>query len=82
MEDTSDSIKKFFNETMMKKSPVERFLIGIDMFETARSIVLSSFSKDMTSAERFYHLFLRFYGHEFSDLQKAQIKKRMLAEFG
>ena len=42
MNDTSPEIARLVRERYAQMQPVERFLIGVTMFETARAIVLAS----------------------------------------
>jgi hypothetical protein len=48
MNDTSPEIARMVHERYAKMQPVERFLIGVSMFETARAIVLASFPIDLS----------------------------------
>ena len=43
MNDTSPEVARMVHERYMQMQPVDRFLIGVSMFETARAIVLASF---------------------------------------
>ena len=51
MNDTSPEISRMVHERYAKMQPVERFLIGVSMFETARAIVLASFPVDLSPGE-------------------------------
>jgi len=48
MNDTSPEIARMVHERYAKMQPVERFLIGVSMFETARAIVPASFPVDLS----------------------------------
>ena len=48
MNDTSPEIALMVRERYARMQPVERFLIGVRMFETARAIVLASFPADLS----------------------------------
>ena len=48
MNDTSPEVARMVHERYAKMRPVERFLIGVSMFETARAIVLASFPADLS----------------------------------
>ena len=48
MNDTSPEIARMVHDRYAKMQPVERFLIGVSMFETARAIVLASFPVDLS----------------------------------
>ena len=43
MNDTSPEIARMARERYAEMEPVQRFLIGVSMFETARAIALASF---------------------------------------
>jgi hypothetical protein len=73
MNDTSPEIQKKLNEIYKNKSGEEKLLIALKMFETARSIVLSSLPGNLSEDEIRRELFLRFYGNEFDDLSKEKI---------
>jgi len=46
--DTSPEIARMVHDRYAKMQSVERFLIGVSMFETARAIVLASFPADLS----------------------------------
>ena len=72
MNDTSPEIARMARERYAEMEPVQRFLIGVSMFETARAIVLASFPDDLAPetlrkklCERLYpELAARAYGVE------------------
>jgi hypothetical protein len=64
MNDTSPEIEKKYREMLLSRSGTERFLMGIRMFDVARSIVVSSFPPDLPEIERKRQLCQRFYGDE------------------
>ena len=43
MNDTSPEMERMVRERYAEMEPVERFLIGVSMFEAARAIALASF---------------------------------------
>jgi len=51
--------------------------MGLRIFETARGIVLSSFSSDLSENEIRKELFLRFYGNDFSQEEIEKFTKKM-----
>ena len=73
MNDTSPWAKKIQDELFAKLSGEERLLMGLEMFETARKIVLSSFPPNLTDDEIRKRLFLRFYENDFSEEEKEKI---------
>jgi len=77
MNDTSPEVQKILDEFYAKLSGEERLLMGLEMFETARKIVLSSFPENLPENEIRKRLFLRFYGNDFSEEEKENILKRM-----
>jgi hypothetical protein len=64
MTDTSPEIEKKYREMLMSRSNSERFMMGIRMFDVARSIVLSSFPPNLSDLEKKRRLCERFYGDE------------------
>ena len=62
MNDTTPEIEKMVRDRYMQMTGEERFLIGIQMFDTARAIVLSSFPKNLSKQEKRRLLCERFYG--------------------
>ena len=61
MNDTSPEVARMVHERYAKMQPVERFLIGVSMFETARAIVLASFPVDLSPEKLRRKLCERFY---------------------
>ena len=78
MYDSSSSIEELYREKLMERSPEERFMMGIKMFETARSMVLASLPAELSHSERSFNLFLRFYGHELDVSTQNQVRRRIL----
>ena len=78
MHDSSSSVEEFYREKLMERSPEERFMMGIRMFETARSMVLASLPANLSPSERSFNLFLRFYGHELDENTQNQVRHLML----
>jgi len=70
MKDTSENIEQIYNEMLMKKPPEERVKMCFSMLNAARRIVLSTI-KDKKNWRK--EMFLRFYGDEFSPIQKEKI---------
>ncbi len=61
MNDTSPEIALMVRERYARMQPVERFQIGVSMFETARAMVISSFSPGLSPLERRRRLCERLY---------------------
>jgi hypothetical protein len=62
MNDTSPEIEEMVRAKLMARSGEERFIMGVQMFEAARRMVLASFPEGLTDAERRRRLFERIYG--------------------
>jgi hypothetical protein len=60
--DTSPEVAAIVRDRIMELSGAERFIIGARMFESARDIVLASFSRNISSTDRKRMLYERFYG--------------------
>jgi hypothetical protein len=60
--DTTPEVEKMVPERYLAMTPVERFLIGVQMFETARSMALASFPREISAEEIRRRLCERFYG--------------------
>ena len=76
MKDTSPHMEQKFREMLMTRSNEERFMMGISMFDTARHIVISSIkheNPDISEEELRVQIFLRFYGSDFSTVEKKKI---------
>ena len=78
MKDTSEEFEVIFRNMIMKRSPEERLLMGSSMFDTAKQIVRSSIMEQypkILPKEMKERIFLRFYGMEFSEIDKKKIVK-------
>jgi hypothetical protein len=62
MTDTDPEIAELVRQKLMARSPEERFLMGIRMFDAARDMVLASLPKDLSADELKRRLFERIYG--------------------
>lgn len=61
MNDTSPEIARMVRERYARMEPVQRLLIGVSMFETARAIAQASFPADLSSEQLRRALCERFY---------------------
>ncbi len=52
MNDTAPEVAKIIREHYMAMTGEQRMLIGMQMFESARKIVISSFPKDISEYEK------------------------------
>jgi hypothetical protein len=62
MNDTHPEIARLVRECYARMTPQERFLIGVQMFETARAIATASFPRGLMPAQLRYRLCERLYG--------------------
>ena len=62
MNDTSPEITELVRQKLMARSGSERFVMGTQMFEAARAVVLASLPKGLSDDELKRQLFQRVYG--------------------
>lgn len=62
MNDTSPEVARFVRERYASMSGATRVMIGADMFDMARAIVLASFPSGLSERETRPRLCERFYG--------------------
>jgi hypothetical protein len=62
MTDTSPEIAELVRQKLMARSGSERFVMGVQMFEAARSVVLASLPTPLAPEELRRQLFQRLYG--------------------
>ena len=60
--DTSDEAGRIVGDRIMKLSGSERFIIGCQMFESARALIIASLPKDLDEREFKRRLYQRIYG--------------------
>lgn len=80
MNDTSPEIAKKMREMLRKKSPQQRLVMGCSMIDTSKYLVLESLKRSIPgiSPEKLrQELFLRFYGNEFSAVEKVRILEHL-----
>ena len=75
MNDTSPEMRKLYRDLLMKKTEEERFLMGLSMCETARSIALSSFPEGLSKTEIKIKLLHRYYAHDYSPEELHKISE-------
>ena len=76
MNDTHPEIAVRFRNLIMSKTGQERLLMGCSMFDTAKEIVRSSIFNNhpgISETEMRKKLFLRFYGREFSRVEREKM---------
>ena len=64
MTDTPAEIERLVRDKIMARSAEERFVMGAQMFESAREMILASLPRGLSEAEQRRRLFKRFYGEE------------------
>jgi hypothetical protein len=62
MTDTPPEIAEFVRQKLMARSPEERFVMGVRMFDAARAMVLASLPGGLSPEELKRQLFQRLYG--------------------
>ena len=62
VKDTAPEINEMIFRSMMRKSPGERLLMGLDMRATSREMVWATIPADMPAPERRRAFYRRFYG--------------------
>lgn len=65
MNDTRPAVATIHREAMMKRSPQDRFVMGIQMFDAARDMVIASIAAEDSPAEARIKYFLRLYQTDF-----------------
>ena len=73
MIDTAPEIQDKIDDIYKNKCGEEKLLIALNMFETARELVISSLPNNLSEKELRKALFLRFYGNDFSTNEKERI---------
>ena len=77
MDDTPRHIADLQRRLIMQHTPEERMLMGVDMFDVARAMVLASLPPGLTDGERVYALLKRMYGSELSEETRLAVKARV-----
>ena len=67
MKDTPPKIQKKLNELIMVRSESERILMCVDLFDTARDLIVSVMPKDLSPSDFKRQLYERTYGEPFPD---------------
>jgi hypothetical protein len=62
--DTSPEIERMVRNKIMARSGEERFIMGAEMFESAREMVKASLPRGLSETEQRRLLFKRIYGKE------------------
>ena len=64
MTDTPPEIERIMRDKLMARSGEERFVMGAQMFDSAREMVKASLAPGLSKAEQRRQLFKRLYGRE------------------
>jgi hypothetical protein len=64
MTDTPPEIERMMRDKIMARSGEERFIMGAQMFDSAREMLKASLPKDLSETEQRRLLFKRIYGKE------------------
>jgi hypothetical protein len=64
MSDTPPEIERMMRDKIMARSGEERFIMGAQMFDSAREMIQASLPRGISEAERPGLLFKRIYGKE------------------
>jgi hypothetical protein len=64
MTDTLPEIQRIMRDKLMARSGEERFVMGAQMFDSARELVKASLPQDLSEPEQRRQLFKRIYGKE------------------
>jgi hypothetical protein len=64
MSDTPPEIKRMVRDKIMARSGEERFIMGSQMFDSAREMIKASLPKGLSETEQRRLLFKRTYGKE------------------
>jgi hypothetical protein len=81
--DTAEKIDIIYRKMLMTKSPVERLKMAGSMLMTAKRLAVNGIREqfgELGEAELRVQLFLRFYGHEFSEKKRAKIIESIISE--
>ena len=79
MKDTPPEINAMIFQSMMRRSPEERFLMGIEMTAAARAMVWASLTEETEEARRAAFL-RRFYGNELREESILTVAGHTLAK--
>jgi hypothetical protein len=64
MTDTAPEIERIMRDKLMARSGEERFVMGAQMFDSAREMIKASLPPGLSEAEQRRQLFKRIYGTE------------------
>ena len=64
MTDTPPAVERIMRDKIMERSGEERFIMGAQMFDSAREMVKASLPPGLSKTEQRRQLFKRIYGKE------------------
>ncbi len=64
MTDTPPEVERMLRDKIMARSGEERFIMGAQMFDSAREMVKASLPRGLSETEQRRQLFKRIYGKE------------------
>jgi hypothetical protein len=64
MTDTPPAVERILRDKIMERSGEERFIMGAQMFDSAREMVKASLPSGLSKTEQRRQLFKRIYGKE------------------
>ena len=76
MKDTPETIETKFRAMVLARSPAERLSMACGMFATAKTLVKAGIlqeDRDLDPGELRQQIFLRLYGDDFDETDKAKI---------
>lgn len=76
MKDTPPEVENLFRRMIMRRGPLDRLEMGLDMYDAARSIVLASL-REAGGEDLPARLFLRFHAGDFGPEQRERIVARI-----
>jgi hypothetical protein len=82
MKDTPAHVEKRYRDMMMARTPVERLKMASRMFSTAKALVRAGLLHQyghLEPQELRRHIFLRFYGNDFSEAEREKILEYLTA---
>lgn len=80
MNDTPPEIEERIIEFFRNKTPVERFKMGCEMYDTSRYLIEQAILREnpgISKSELKQRVFLCFYGDEFTQEEKVKILARL-----
>jgi len=80
MDDTPEKIKQLYMQMLMSKSPSERFMMAVGMFDAAKNLVVAGISREkpgINEGQLRAEIFLKMYGNEFSPPEKERIIRKL-----